>query len=408
MKILFLSYWFPYPPNNGSRIRIFNFIKALSESHDVYLISLLQEDSHPVETEIIEEYCTIISLHPTKQYSPYNIRSYFGFFSKRPRSIVATFDPIVNDSVKKAISKISPDVIVVSTVDVVEYIGNDLDVPSLLIDHNCEFGVIERKSKLTSNLFCKMRYSISWKKFAKWEASVLRKFDVVVMPTEADKRRMIEFAPDIRNIVVIPNAADTEYFDSSNWLPDDCSMIYNGALTYSANLDAVHNYLENIYPLLVGKYPNIKLRVTGRYTNIDLDGLIDCLGIQLTGYISDIRDVLYRSSVCIIPLRLGGGMRLKIPEAMAAGVPVVSTSMGAEGLDCIHEKHLLIADTPEDFADAIMRIFEDNELVEKLRTNARQLIEDSYSWKIVAKKFTDLVESLSVSERDPTNICNTS
>ena len=86
-------------------------------------------------------------------------------------------------------------------------------------------------------------------------------------------------------------------------------------------------------------------------------------------------------------------MRLKIPEAMAAGVPVVSTSMGAEGLDCIHEKHLLIADTPEDFADAIMRIFEDNELVENLRTYARQLIEDRYSWKIAASDFTDLVES---------------
>ena len=115
--------------------------------------------------------------------------------------------------------------------------------------------------------------------------------------------------------MVIPNAADTDYFDYSSWSPEDFSMIYNGAPTYGANLDAVNNYAENIYPILAKKYPNAKLRVTGSYKNIDVDELINFPGIEFTGYVDDIRNELLRSHVCIIPLRQGGGMRLKIPEA---------------------------------------------------------------------------------------------
>ena len=149
------------------------------------------------------------------------------------------------------------------------------------------------------------------------------------MPTEEDKGKMQQYAPTVKNIHVIPNAADTDYYDPAKWSPENHVLLYNGALTYSPNFDSVLYFIEEIYPGLKKIFPDIQLLVTGRYDNVNVDRILNCPGITLTGYVKDIRDVLYRSAACIIPLRQGGGMRLKIPEAMAAGVPVVSTSLGA-------------------------------------------------------------------------------
>jgi glycosyltransferase involved in cell wall biosynthesis len=280
MKIYFLSYWFPYPPDNGSRILEINFIKALSVEHEVYLTTFLQDDSDPGNVETLSRFCKVVSLHSPKPPQK-SSRSYLGLFSKRPRSVVDNFDPDIYDAIQKTILKINPDVIVVSMVDIAEYItfGNS-DVPSILIDHNCEFGVIQRKAEFATSLLAKLRYEMSWRKYARWEASILREFDKVVMPTKEDSLKMEQFSPGVRNIHVIPNAADTDHFDPSKWSPDDNILVYNGALSYSANLDSVLYYKEKIYPHLKKIYPNIKLLVTGRYDNVNIDLISDCPGLS--------------------------------------------------------------------------------------------------------------------------------
>jgi glycosyltransferase involved in cell wall biosynthesis len=394
MRIFFLSYWFPYPPDNGSRIRVFNFIKALSTRHEVHLFSLLQRDSDPKNAEALKEYCHTVSLQPMPGPRK-SLAASLWLFASRPRSIVTRFDPELYKKVQQAIKDIQPDLIVVSMVDLAEYITfGKTDIPCVLIDHNCEFGVIQRMASLATSVRSRLRYEMTWRKYAAWEASILKQFDRVVMPNKEDKDKMQQFSPSVRNITVIPNAADTDYYNPACWSPEGPVLVYNGALTYSPNFDAVLYYKEKIYPGLKKIYPDVQLLVTGRYDGINVERLTDCPGIKLTGYMEDIRDALYRSAACIIPVRQGGGMRLKIPEAMAAGVPVVSTGMGAEGLECIHEKHLLIADTADDFVTAICRIFEDRALVETLRQNARRLVETKYSWKRNAGLFVELVESV--------------
>jgi glycosyltransferase involved in cell wall biosynthesis len=395
MRIFFLSYWFPYPPDNGSRIRVFNFIKALSTRHEVHLFSLLQRDSDPKYVETLKEYCRIVSLQPMPGPRK-SLAASLWLFARRPRSIVTRFDPELYEKVQQAIRAVQPDVIIVSMVDLAEYITfGKPEIPCVLIDHNCEFGVIQRMANLATSAHSKLRYEMTWRKYADWEARILQQFDRVVMPNAEDKEKMQQFSPSVKNIAVIPNAADTDYYNPAFWSPKPRALIYNGALTYSPNFDAVLYYKENIYPILKEIYPDVQLLVTGRYDGINVDRLTDCPGIKLTGYVEDIRDVLYRSAACIIPVRQGGGMRLKIPEAMAAGVPVVSTGMGAEGLECVHGRHLLIADTADDFVTAICRVLEDKTLVETLRQNARQLVETKYSWKHNAGRFVELVESVS-------------
>ena len=394
MKIFFLSYWFPYPPDNGSKIRVLNFIKALGERNEVHLLSLVTGEPDPRHVNVLRNYCRTVSTHPMP-CDQSGLRAYAGLFSRRPRSVVSRFDPALYQSVQESIKHIKPDVIVVSMVDVAEYVLLEgRTIPSVLIDHNCEFFVIQRRGALAISPFTRLRYALTWRKYAAWEAKVCRQFDRVIMATEVDRRRMQEFCGLVDNIDVIPNAADTEHYDDSRWLPEAELLVYTGSLGYSANLDAVMYYKEEIMPLVRESYPNVQLLVTGRYGSAEVDGIGKCAGIRLTGYVDDIRDVLCRASACIVPLRQGGGMRLKIPEAMAAGVPVVATSVGVEGLSCTHGEHLLIGDTPEEFAAGIVRVLGDRTLAERLRENARRLVEERYSWRSSAGRFARLVESM--------------
>lgn len=400
MKIFFFTGWFPYPPNNGSRIRLYNFIKYLTRKHDVFLVSLLQEDSDPSDAEKLADICQVISLQRLKAYKPDSIRSYRGFLSDRPRWNVMTYNPAIQDAVREAVNQVQPDVIVASTLDVVEYLFDYLpQIPSILIDHNCEFGVLKRSTSFVSGKLKQWRHELGWRKAARWEAKVCRKFDAVIMPTEEDRQLMVDYAPDLTNISVIANAADTSLYDPACWAPERNRLVYQGAVTYSANLDAIEYFASEIYPLVARQIDGVHLVVTGRTGNVDVSHLTEERGVKLAGYVDDIRSELYRSAACVIPLRKGGGMRLKIPEAMAAGVPVVSTSMGAEGLDCVDNVHLLIADTPQDFANAIIRVLTDPALCETLRRNGRELTEKRYSWDISGKAFVDLVEEVAAIQK---------
>lgn len=394
MKVLLVSAWFPYPPDNGSRIRVYNLIRALSRRHKVYLVSLLQDDSVRENARHLGDICEVVSLHESAWFSPKGIKAIVGFFSSRPRSAVCTYDWRIRKAVEDAVDSIAPDVVIASTLGVVEYIPCKTGLPAVLEQHNCEYAVLRRAANRMSGLLKRARYAAGWKKFAKWEAMICRCYDCVVMVSDEDRRMMLQAAPDLADVRVVPNGVDVERYTPESYDPDVGILLYNGALTYGANLDAVRYYASEVYPILEREIPGVRLLVTGRTTGVDLRGVGDCPGIELVGYVDDIRDVLRRAGACVVPLREGGGSRLKILEAMAAGVPVVSTSMGAEGIDALHGEHLLIADTPDEFAHAIVQVLQDQSLRTRLASAARSLVERRYSWHSIGAQFVDVVESV--------------
>ncbi|MCE5314981.1 MAG: glycosyltransferase [Armatimonadota bacterium] len=393
MKVMFLSTWFPYPPDNGARIRSYHIIKALSAKHDVYLISLLQDDSDPAQAENLADICKVVSLHPSRWFKPGTLKSLLGYFSSRPRSAVDTFDPCVRSAVESTINDIKPDVIVASTLGMAEYAPHSPDILSILDEHNCEHAVLRRNTEHIGSPLKRFRYTLGWKKFARWESAICRKFDTVITVSKTDRQLLLQAAPDLKNVQVVTNGVDIDHYNPNTRHPAPNALIYNGAMTYGANLDAIRYYAHEIYPLLRESEPDVKLHVTGRTDNVDLSGIADCPGVAFTGYIDDIRTILAASSVCIVPLRQGGGSRLKILEAMAAGVPVVSTNVGAEGIEAADRKHLLIADSPRDFADAILSVLSNESIASELSANARQLVEEKYSWSTLGRMFVDIMES---------------
>lgn len=393
MRVLFVSAWFAYPPDNGARIRTYHVIKALSREHEVFLISLLQPDSDPRNAAGLSDICQVVSLHRMRSFDPGKFGSIRGLVSNRPRSFVDAYDPAVRAAVENAVGGIRPDVIVASTLGVADYVPSRAGVAAVLDEHNCEYAVLKRAAEAASGPAQRLRQQLGWRKLARYEAAMCRRFGAVTMVSEQDARLIRAAAPDLQNVHVVPNGVDTSHYDPASWSPSNGTLIYNGSLTYGANLDAVRCFASEIYPSLRTRAPNSVLRVTGRTDGVDLEFVRRCAGVEIVGYVEDIRIELARSAACVVPLREGGGSRLKILEAMAAGVPVVSTSVGAEGIDAVPGKHLLVADTASDFADAIHRVLADRELALSLSRAARALVASRYDWSAIGRSFARIVES---------------
>jgi len=230
-------------------------------------------------------------------------------------------------------------------------------------------------------------------KVHRYETHLFRQYQTctVVSPMELAYLKNMTSTPDSR-CEVVSNGVDCQHNYPGIVQPLPKSLIYNGALTYSANYQAMQYFLDEVYPRIKEQEPDVSLTITGSTAGVDLSGLRLDDSVRLSGYVDDIRLLIAGAWLCVVPICQGGGTRLKILEAMALGTPVVATSKGAEGLDIVQNTHLLIGDTPEVFADAVLRIMRDNNLRERLRRNARALVEQQYDWETIGAQFVALVE----------------
>jgi polysaccharide biosynthesis protein PslH len=191
---------------------------------------------------------------------------------------------------------------------------------------------------------------------------------------------------------VIPNGVDLETRRFGMNEPQRDTLVFNGSLTYAANLEAIRWFIVEVWPLIQQKRPGTRLAITGNTDGLDLSWLAGDPSITLTGYLEDVRPVVAQSWLAVAPLRSGGGTRLKILEAMALGTPVTATSKGAEGLDVTPDKNILIADNPDDFALQCLRVLDSTSLRSTLAGEARHLVEQNYDWAMIGEKFCELVE----------------
>jgi glycosyltransferase involved in cell wall biosynthesis len=212
--------------------------------------------------------------------------------------------------------------------------------------------------------------------------------------SEIERDRLQRVSPGYRSIIVVPNGVDLDAYPVGAVPPEPDTLIYSGSLTYSANFDAVDYFLREIYPRLLAKRPGAKFLVTGKLDGVPVERLPRYPGVTFTGYLDDVRPTLARTWASVVPLRLGGGTRLKILEAMALGTPVVATSKGAEGLAVMPGRDLLIADQPAEFAAQTLRLLGDANLRQQLSRSARQLVETQYHWSAISRQFNVFVEQL--------------
>ena len=390
MKILFLSSWYPYPPNNGSKLRIFNLLRGLAQQHQVTLLTFADQPDIDFEAPELRSICHEVQIVPWKPYNPHSLRARTGYLSMAPRSVVDTYSLDMQRHIEQAISDRHYDLVIASQWSMAGYGKCFQGLPSLF--EEVELGVLYEKFKQSTSIWHHLRYGLTWFKHRHYLARLLQNYRACTVVSEQEKLSLARIAPGYKSIEVIPNCIDLASYRSTDGSPEPNTIIFTGSFRYHANHDAMVWFLEKVYPLIQAQVPDVQLTITGDHEE---QSLPDANNVKLVGHVDDIQSLIKSSWVSIAPIRLGGGTRLKILEAMALRTPVVSTSKGAEGLQVQHGDNILIADTPEAFAECAVQLFKNPGLPNKLANNAYQLVSEKYDWSIAVPRFLNLIEKVS-------------
>jgi glycosyltransferase involved in cell wall biosynthesis len=225
-----------------------------------------------------------------------------------------------------------------------------------------------------------------------WESKIAQRFDSCEVVSELDQKTLQDSYPQTR-IEVIPNGVDTHLYQPLATRAEKPTLMFVGKMDYFPCTDAALYFSKEVFPLIQRTLPDIKLLIVGvnpppRILQLESES------IHVTGKVKDVLPYYQRSSACVVPLRAAGGTRLKILEAMALGRPVVSTSIGCEGLDVENEKHLLVADRPDRFSEQVIRLLVDRDLYDRIVANARQMVVAHYDWDSIADRMMSIYAEL--------------
>ncbi|GAB4524235.1 MAG: glycosyltransferase family 4 protein [Anaerolineales bacterium] len=382
--LLFLSRWFPYPPHNGSRIRVYNLLKALRGHYRVTLIAFAEEKVRPEAMEVMQALCEQVEIIPYRPFQPQRLRALLGFFAPRPRFLVDTYRPEITQRMRTLHAQRQYALVLGSQIDMLPYLERVNGTPAVL--EELEISTPYDAWRHATHPLDRMRRRLTWMKLCLYLQRVLPHLQACTSVSDVERERIQRVVPAAPPIEVVPNGVDTRHYQGDFAPPEEDALIYNGALTYQANFDAMAYFLREIYPLVRARRPKAHLRITGKTMGVPVERLPLDEGVTLTGYLEDIRPAVARAWVTVVPLRVGGGTRLKILESLALGTPVVSTSKGAEGLDLEDGKHLLIADNPQDFSAAVLRLLEDPELRARLAAQGRARVRQHYDWAQIGEQ----------------------
>lgn len=388
MKLLFLSPWCPWPADNGSRLRIFHLLRGLARRHTVDLIAFCPDGPVAAAARELGQFCRRVSLLPETPFAGRRLGRAVGLLSPQPRSMAGNFSPAMAALVERESRRGGYDLLLSSELHMLPYALRTRDIP--IVFEELELAILADAAEAAQPRR-RLRAALTYWKTRRYVAAALRRCAgmTVVSAYEEDLARMI-FRPDLP-LAVVPNGVDVVSCAGPWPPPVPDTMIYPGAISYDANHDAVSYFVSDILPLIRRERPDARLRVTGRAAPAEIAALPQSEGVELTGYLDDVRPAVAAAWAEVVPLRRGGGTRLKLIEALALGTPVIATSKGAEGLDLVPGRDLLIADTPAEFAATTLRLLGSPELRADLAAAGRRAAA-TYDWSNSVARLEALLE----------------
>lgn len=388
MRILAVSTWFPYPPDNGSRARVYHLLRGIGGRHSLDLIAMSQSERDGLYLDKVHEFCRRIAVFEEPVFDPASLSSLKGFLSPVPRYFIEHHVPDMESLAAQWVRESAYDAVIAITLGSAPYVAG-LDVPLKVLDqHNVECEVIRRQSRNEPTLLRRLRCVPTWMKAQRFERRMTSAFDAIAVVSEPERELMaaVLHRHGGKGIFVVPNGVDPALLDYEPPAKTPGTIIFTGALTYKPNYYAALDLCREILPTVRAELGDVRLRITGNIGNVDTAPFM-ADGVEFTGYVPDLRPVLGAASALVVPLRFGGGTRIKILEAMAIGTPVVSTPMGAEGIDAQDGAHLLLGDSPSDVARQTCRLLSEPDLGVTLARNARNLVRERYQWTAIAGRF---------------------
>ena len=378
MNILYLCHRFPYPPKRGGKIRPFNMIRHLSaKGHQVTVCSLARSAEEAKDAQGIAPYCAGFEIgHVTEWVQvarmvvrlPVTTPSSMGFF----------YSPELARHVNRLLGSKKWDLIFVHCSSVAQYVEHVRDVPKML-----DFGDMDSQKWFEYANYkpfpLSLGYRLEGAKMLAAEKRLARRFDLCTATTRAEWETLKDYGTGA-DTDWFPNGVDAAFFCPADDGYDANTISFIGRMDYYPNQECMTRFCEQTWPLLKSQRPTMKLLIVGADPSPAMRKLGDLPGVTVTGSVPDVRPYIRGSALMVAPLNIARGTQNKILEAMAMGVPVVTSSIAAGGVDADAEKHLLVADTPPDCAQAIMRIVDNPLERARLAVAGRQRMLSHHAW----------------------------
>lgn len=402
MKILWVKAGKLLPLNTGGKIRSFNILKQLSARHDVTLLSYYggQRDSE-YETQLASHFpntvccCTDI---PDDADSVFERGYHYlsKLFHRVPYAVEKFTSEEVQGMVKEYVASGKFQVAVCDFLAASLNFPDVLPTPTVLFQHNVEAILWQRQAHWERNWIKKAIFALEAMKMTRYEPAAIRRFKHLVAVSEEDRQSMLRAAP--AHITVVPTGVDLQQFRAA---PASRTLepvaMFTGSMDWEANIDAVEYFCKEIWPRVLSEVPGARFQIVGRNPHPRVKRLASS-SVQVTGTVPAVIDYLKEASVVVVPLRIGGGTRLKIFEAMAMAKAVVSTSIGAEGLDVRHDRDIVLSDKPSDFANWIIRLLREESLRGRLGAAATETAA-RHDWSTISANFEEVLLRLARSYR---------
>ncbi|MCP4536082.1 MAG: glycosyltransferase [Chloroflexi bacterium] len=384
MNILMLTQVLPYPPDSGPKIKTYNVIKYLSQCHRVTLASFVRGDQSE-HVRQLERYCQAVHTVPMARNAVQDgLAMARSLFTGQPWMMVRDERKEMRALVDRLAAEQHFDVVHADQLNMGQYAERVSDAFKVMDAHNALWLLYKRLWATMSPGPRKWLLGRDWRLLKSYEGRLMREFDAVLAVSPEDKAALQEAAGQGVGATVIPIAIDTDEVKVVEREAEPDHILHIGTMYWPPNIDAVNWFVREIYPLVRQQRPDVQFDVVGSRPSADLLALNDTgQRINVTGYVEDPTPYQQRAAVMIVPLLAGGGMRVKILQSLAEGIPIVSTTLGCEGIGVTNGEDILIADEPDDFAAAVLQILNDRALAQRLSHNGRRLAETRYDYRHV-------------------------
>lgn len=391
MKILFLAHLLPLPLDSGGKIKSFHTLKALASEHEVRLLAYTRGENEARLAPDLREVCAGVETVPLgrgKLRQACDLAA--GLVSRKSFIVNRDFRAEMLRVYDAAVAEFRPDVVHIDHLQMARFVRFGGPYGTVLDQHNVESIIIKRVAETSRSMPMRLYAGIEWPKLQAYELDICRKCDMVLTVSDEDKATLLRLDSGIANIHSVPIGVDVDYFGKFERQTGSKNILSVGTMYWPPNIDSMLYFCRDILPLVAAKAPDCTLTIAGQRPARSIQALASDPRVKVTGYVDDMRKTAHECGVFIVPLRSGSGVRVKLLNAMAMGLPIVSTSVGAEGLDVVNGEHLLIADEPKDFARCVVELLGNPDLAEQLGRRAREMVCQKYSWEIVGRELLRL------------------
>ena len=391
MRILIVTPMLPYPPTWGFVTRVYQFVRLLATRHSVTLLSFATDDDR-AHIDALRDICTAVHTVPPPVAKD----------AKRVAQLASMFSTVSyqwrshqSEQMQRTLDTLSRE----QAFDVIQIESSQLGClrydprAALVVDeHNIEYELLYRTYLTERSLVRRVYNFVEYKKFRREETSMWRQATGVVTTSVREAEMIRDLVPE-HPVTCVPNAVDVDYFTPSAQPIDPNALVFTGLMKYRPNVDAAVYFVREVLPQLLAVRPTLVFYIVGGGPPEEVLRLAGP-NVVVTGTVPDVRPYVHKAAVFVVPLRMGGGTRLKVLEGLSMRKAMVSTSLGCEGIDVKDGEHLLIADSEQALANAVLRVLDDAALADRLATAGRELVDRQYRWDRVVRDLEAFYEAL--------------